>query len=82
MDLTDTDRAMLDLEGELFKYLGAKEATVRQRFGLSLVQFNARVLWLIEQPAALAYAPATVRRLQRLRDRRLAARGQVWGRAG
>ena len=82
MDLTDTDRAMLDLEGELYRYLGAKEATVRQRFGLSLVQFNARVLWLIEQPAGLAYAPATVRRLQRLRDMRLAARGRVWGRAG
>lgn len=77
MQLTDEHRAVLDLEGQRWKFLGAKEATVRERFGRSLVEHHQLVAWLIRQPEALAYAPATVKRLQRLRDARARVRGQA-----
>ena len=81
-ELTDEHRAILDFERQLWKYTGAKEAAVRETFGMSLVRYHQTLAWLLEQPEALAYAPATVRRLQRLRDRRMAERGRVFGRAG
>ena len=75
-DLTEEHRAMLDFEREHWRYPAGKEAEVRARFGLSLVTFQQRLNALIDEPAALAYAPATVRRLRRLRQKRLAARRQ------
>jgi hypothetical protein len=47
---------------------------VRQQFDRSLVDHEQLVAWLIRQPEALAHAPATVRRLRRQRDRRIAQR--------
>lgn len=68
--LTDTERAMLDLEAHWWKHAGAKEATVRERFDLSSVAYYQRLNELIGRPDALEYAPMTVKRLQRLRDAR------------
>jgi hypothetical protein len=73
-DLSDDQRAMLDFEREHWRYPAGKEAEVRQRFDLSLVSYQKRLNALLDEPAALAYAPATVRRLRRLRQKRLAAR--------
>lgn len=81
-ELTDTHRAVLDFERQVWCYTGAKEAAVRAELGMSLVRYNQTLAWLITQRAALEYAPATVRRLQLLRDRRMAERGRVFGRAG
>ena len=75
-DLTDDQRAMLDFEREHWRYPAGKEIEVRQRFDLSLAGYQKRVNALLDEPAALAYAPATVRRLRRLRQKRLAARRQ------
>jgi hypothetical protein len=75
-ELTDDHRAMLDFEREHWRYPAGKEAEVRERFGMSLVSFQKRLNALIDEPAALAYAPATVRRLRRLRQKRIAARRQ------
>ena len=72
--LTDDQRAMLDFEREHWRYPTGKEAEVRQRFDLSLVGYQKRLNALLDEPGALAYAPATVRRLRRLRQKRLAAR--------
>ena len=72
--LTDTERSMLDLEGRWFKYPGAKDAVIRDSFGLSPTIYFARLSVLIRRPEALAYAPSTVTRLQRLEHRRRAAR--------
>lgn len=80
--LTDTQKAVLDFERQLWKYAGAKEAAIRAKFGMSLVRYNQVVAHLLSQPEALAYAPHTTRRLQRLRDKRMAQRGHVYGRAG
>ncbi len=70
----DRDRAILELERGWWKYLGAKEAEVMERFGISITKYYQRLHWILAQPEALAYDAATVRRLHRLRDSRAAAR--------
>lgn len=73
-ELTDIERAMLDFEGERWKYAGAKEAAVRETFELSSTVYYQRLNALLSRPEALAYAPMTVKRLVRLRDARRANR--------
>ncbi len=64
------DRAALDLEGRFWKHAGVKEDMIRSRLGVTPVRHHQRVLRLLDDPAALAYAPATVLRLRRVRDAR------------
>jgi hypothetical protein len=73
-ELTDEHRAMLDFERHHWRYHGTKDAEVRARFGVSLHTYQRRLNALLDRPEALAYAPSTVRRLRRLRQRRLTAR--------
>jgi hypothetical protein len=73
-ELTDEHRAVLDFEGAWFTDMIPKDVAVRARFGHALTEHELLVARLIREPEALAYAPATVRRLQRRRDRRLAQR--------
>ena len=73
-ELTHEHRAVLDFEGAWSKSMGPKGPVVRQQFDRSLVEQEQLVAWLVRQPEALAYAPATVRRLRRQRDRRIAQR--------
>jgi hypothetical protein len=73
-ELTDKDRAILDFERQHSRYLGAKDAEVRTRFGVTLARYHEWLNALLDRPEALAHAPATVRRLRRLRQKRLAAR--------
>lgn len=68
--LTDTRKAMLELEHSWWQYAGAKEAAIREQFDLTPVRYYQQLNTLIDQPAALAYDPITVKRLQRIRDRR------------
>ncbi|WP_225754685.1 DUF3263 domain-containing protein [Actinotalea sp. Marseille-Q4924] len=68
--LTDADRAVLDFEGQHWRYAGTKEAAIRVTFGVTPVRHYQRVAALLDQPAAAAYAPATVRRLGGLHDSR------------
>jgi hypothetical protein len=73
-ELNDEHRAMLDFERQHWRYAGTKEIAVRERFGISLVHYQTELSAVLDEDAALDYAPATVRRLRRLRQRRLAAR--------
>jgi hypothetical protein len=73
-ELTDEHRAVLDFEGAWLKNMSPKGAAVRERFDRTLAEHEQLVARLIREPEALEYAPTTVRRLQRLRDRRLAQR--------
>lgn len=73
-DLTDHDRQLLDFAALTWRTAGAREAAIRERFDLSATRYAQRVNALIDDPAALAYAPVTVNRLRRLRDRRARAR--------
>ncbi|MGY2874151.1 hypothetical protein ACVW00_001341 [Marmoricola sp. URHA0025 HA25] len=75
-DLSEEQRAMLDFEREHWRYPAGKEVEVRQRFGLTLTAYQQRLNALLDEPGAVAHAPATVRRLRRLRQKRLAARRQ------
>lgn len=70
LELSDRDRQMLDFETHWWKYAGTKETAVRETFDLSVTRYYLALHALIGQPEALAYAPLTVKRLQRLRTDR------------
>ena len=67
---TDDHRQILDFERAWWKYAGAKEAAIHDRFGLTAVRYYQVLNWIIDEPAALEHDPLTVRRLWRLRDER------------
>ena len=68
--LTETEQAVLDLEGGWWKYAGAKEQAIRDRFDWSATRYYQVLNALLDRPEALAYAPLTVKRLRRLRRTR------------
>lgn len=72
--LTDAELAMLDLERGWFKSAGAKQALVRERFGISATRYAQVLNALIDRADAEAHDPMLVRRLRRLRDGRRALR--------
>lgn len=67
--LDDLDLAMLDLERGWFRHSGSK-ANAIAALGLSETRYYLRLNALIDRPEALAHDPFTVKRLQRLRERR------------
>ncbi len=73
-ELTDRERAVLDFAALSWRSAGAREEAIRARFDLSPTRFAQLLNGLLDRPAALAYAPVTVNRLRRLRDRRARAR--------
>lgn len=72
--LTEIDKTILAMERRRWRYAGAKEQAIRDEVDLSATAYYARLADLLDDPAALAHDPQTVRRLQRLRDARRAAR--------
>lgn len=68
--LDDRSRALLDFERESWKLDMPKERAIRERFGFSATRYHQLLNRLIEEPAALAYDPMLVRRLQRVREAR------------
>ncbi len=68
--LTDDETAILDFERQWWKYAGAKEQAVRERFGCSSTRYYQLVNAIIDKPEALAAEPMLVRRLRRLRASR------------
>ena len=78
--LDEQARAIVDLEREAWSLTVAKERAVRERFGISLTRYHQLLTRILDEPAALAYDPMTVRRLRRVRDAR--RRRRVAGRLG
>jgi hypothetical protein len=72
--LSARDRAILDLEQSATASPGQREALIRRELGLGVARYQQLLNSLIDRPAALAYAPLVVGRLQRLRDQRARAR--------
>lgn len=66
--LTDSDRAILDLEHAWWPTAGAKEEAIRG-IGISPVRYYQRLNQLIEHESALTYDAVTVHRLHRIRAR-------------
>ncbi len=67
--LSDADRALLDVEAHVFRSVGAKEKRIREVLGMTSVRYHVRLNQLLDDPAALAYAPALVHRLRARRPR-------------
>lgn len=80
--LTETEAAMLELERSWWRYAGAKEQAIRERFDLSATAYYQRLNALLDNPAALVHDPLTVRRLQRIRAQRRRSRSARDDRAG
>lgn len=68
--LTIKDLMTLDMERRWWKYAGAKEQEIRDRFSESSTRYYQRLNALIDHPAALEHDPLLVRRLRRLRQAR------------
>jgi hypothetical protein len=72
--LTERERAILDFERQWWKHAGAKEDAIRSQFSLSAARYYQVLGALIDRREALVYDPMLVKRLQRMRDARSAAR--------
>lgn len=68
--LTDVERTILRLESRWWQYAGVKEQAVRDKFGVSMTTYYARINRLIDREDAMAFDPLLVKRLRRLRDDR------------
>ena len=68
--LTDRERQVLDFAGLTWRHDGNRDMAIREDFGLSATRYYQLLHGLLDRPEALAYAPVTVKRLQRLRAER------------
>lgn len=68
--LSDRDREMLELERLWWKYAGAKEQAIRDKFDMTATRYYQILNALIDSEAALAHDPLLVKRLRRLRSQR------------
>ena len=64
------DREILAFERQWWKYAGAKEQAVREKFQMSATRYYQVLNALIDKPEALAVDPLLVKRLRRLRETR------------
>lgn len=72
--LTVREQMALDVERRRWRYLGAKEAWIREHLSMSLTRHAQVVNALLDRPDALEQDAQLVNRLRRLRDRRRDAR--------
>jgi hypothetical protein len=68
--LSDRDREILEFERHWWKYAGAKEQAVRDKFDMSSTRYYQVLNALIDRGEALEADPLLVRRLRRLRSQR------------
>lgn len=76
-ELTERDRQILAFERQWWKYPGAKEDAIRRDFDMSPTRYYQRLAVLLDDPAAEAADPLTVKRLRRIRDAKRAGRRRV-----
>jgi Protein of unknown function (DUF3263) len=72
--LSDRDSKILEFERQWWKYAGAKEQAMREKFDMSATRYYQALNALIDTPEALAADPMLVKRLRRLRATRQRAR--------
>ena len=68
--LNDRDAELLAFERQWWKFAGAKEQAIRDKFGMSATRYYQILNALIDKPEALAQDPLLVKRLRRLRATR------------
>ncbi|WP_375000529.1 DUF3263 domain-containing protein [Aeromicrobium sp. CTD01-1L150] len=72
--LSDRDREILALERLWWKYAGAKEQAIREKFDMSATRYYQVLNALIDRDDALAFDPLLVKRLRRMRAQRQRSR--------
>ncbi|RFA13772.1 hypothetical protein B7R22_11805 [Subtercola boreus] len=72
--LNEREQRILEFERTWYTHAGAKGQAIREHFGLSAPRYYQLVNALLDSPAALMFDPMLIRRLQRVRDSRTAAR--------
>jgi hypothetical protein len=68
--LPERDARILDFEREWWKYAGAKEQAIKERFDVSPTRYYQLLNRIIDDEAAVAHDPMLVKRLRRLRSQR------------
>ena len=68
--LNERDTEILAFERQWWKYAGAKEQAVREKFQMSATRYYQVLNALIDKPEALVTDPLLVKRLRRLRETR------------
>lgn len=72
--LSSRDQRILDFEREWKRHAEAKEDAVHTVFGLTYARYYQVLNSIIDSPAALAYDPMLIKRLQRIRETRIQSR--------
>ncbi|MFT5221829.1 MAG: hypothetical protein ACI867_000123 [Glaciecola sp.] len=72
--LEEREREVLDFEREWWRYAGAKEQAIQERFELSTTRYYQLLNDLIDDDRAVEYDPMLVKRLRRMRIARQAKR--------
>ena len=68
--LGERERGVLAFERQWWRHAGAKEEAIRREFGVGPTAYYQLLSRLLDDPAALAYDPMLVKRLQRQRASR------------
>jgi hypothetical protein len=68
--LSEREHDVLAFERQWWKYAGAKEAAIKDLFGMSATRYYQVLNALIDKPEALVADPMLVKRLRRLRSTR------------
>lgn len=66
----DQDILTFEAENTFWRQPGAREQAIRTRFSLRSITYHQILNQLLDDPAALAYAPTVVNRLRALRETR------------
>ncbi|HEU4547806.1 MAG TPA: DUF3263 domain-containing protein [Microlunatus sp.] len=69
-ELSARDAEILTFERQWWKFAGAKEQAIRDKFQMSATRYYQVLNNLIDSPAALVHDPLLVKRLRRLRATR------------
>ncbi|MFI1097462.1 DUF3263 domain-containing protein [Streptomyces sp. NPDC020917] len=73
-ELSERDRAVLDIAGRTWPGPGPRERAIRERLDISPTAYFQLLNALLDDPRALAHAPVTVNRLRAERERHRAGR--------
>ena len=68
--LSERDAEILAFERQWWKFAGAKEQAIRDKFQMSATRYYQVLNALIDKPEALVQDPLLVKRLRRLRSTR------------
>ncbi|HEY9292453.1 MAG TPA: DUF3263 domain-containing protein [Microlunatus sp.] len=69
-ELSERDAEILSFERQWWKFAGAKEQAIRDKFEMSATRYYQLLNALIDRPEALVADPLLVKRLRRLRATR------------